>query len=58
MVERSWNELITESSDWISVSKWEAQNPEWTPTASAVEHHAKRAKNEFDAELRLLGNDL
>ena len=48
-------ELITASSDWVNVSSWEAEKPEWTPTALAVEHHANKARKEFDAELRLLG---
>ena len=49
-------ELVTASSEWISVSTWEAENPEWTATAESVEYHARRAKEEYDADLKLLGN--
>ena len=47
--------LLTSTSDWLSVSTWESENPKWTPTVLSVEYHAEKAKNEFDAGLRLLG---
>ena len=47
--------LLTSTSDWLSVSTWESDNPKWTPTVLSVEYHAEKAKLEFDAGLRLLG---
>ena len=47
--------LLTSTSDWLSVSTWESENPKWTPTVLSVEYHAEKAKSEFDAGLRLLG---
>lgn len=47
--------LASESSKWISVSDFEANQAEWTPTAESVTYHAQKARNELDAELRLLG---
>ena len=48
--------LLTSTSDWLSVSTWESENPKWTPTVLSVEYHAEKAKSEFDAGLRLLGS--
>ena len=50
--------LLTSTSDWLSVSTWESENPKWTPTVLSVEYHAEKAKSEFDAGLRLLGTIL
>lgn len=46
--------LLTSTSDWLSVSTWESENPKWTPTVLSVEYHADKAKTELNAGLRLL----
>jgi len=46
--------LASESSKWISVSDFEASKADWTPTVESVTYHAEKAKNEFDADLKLL----
>ena len=43
------------SSEWLSVSTWEADKPKWTPTVESVQYHAELAEREYEAELRLLG---
>ena len=50
-------QLATQSSNWISVSNWEAEKANWTPTAESVTYHAQKAKTDFDADLKLLGSD-
>jgi len=47
-------QLATQSSNWISVSNWEAEKANWTPTAESVTYHARKAKIDFDADLKLL----
>ena len=46
---------LCSSSDWLSVSTWEADKPAWTPTVQSVQYHDELAKSQFNAELRLLG---
>ena len=46
--------MASESSKWISVSDFEASKADWTPTVESVTYHAEKAKNEFDADLKLL----
>ena len=44
----------TADSNWIRVSSWEADKPEWTPTAEVVRYHVEKSKEEFDAQTYLL----
>lgn len=44
----------TADSSWIRVSSWEADKPEWTPTAEVVKYHVEKSKKEFDAQTYLL----
>ncbi|CBY23847.1 unnamed protein product [Oikopleura dioica] len=44
----------TADSSWIRVSSWEADKPEWTPTAEVVKYHVEKSKEEFDAQTYLL----
>lgn len=47
-------ELVANATDWISLSKWECEQEDWTPTAAVLKHFSREINEKFGGGIKIM----
>jgi nicotinamide mononucleotide adenylyltransferase len=46
--------LALQSSEWVTLSTWEAEQENWLPTLDVLEHYKKESIQKYGQDVRLI----